>query len=62
MTVPPQRWIYLADWADYWTFPTERGLRWMEENPDSIFRECFKRVDGRIVVDHVKFWQIMEEA
>lgn len=59
MKVPPQRWINLTDWESYWSWPTERALRWKFENPNSVFRNCFKKIDGRVIVDHVKFWGII---
>ena len=60
-TGPPPPYIPVPRWNDHYDWPPPGGLRHLIFHADSNgFAAAFKRVGRRVLVNPVKFWEIVD--
>ena len=58
----PPPYIPVPSWNDYYDWPPPGGLRHLIFHADSNgFASAFKRVGRRVLVNPVRFWEIVDE-
>lgn len=51
------KWIPLIMWPEYFPWPSISSLRFLVNNAyQKNFRDVFKKVNGRILIDSKAFW------
>ena len=60
--IPPRGAVPVTKWNEYYDWPPPGGLRHIIFNAErNGFASAIKRVGRRVLIDPVKFWQIVDE-
>jgi hypothetical protein len=58
---PYPRFVPIPRWQDYFDWPPPGGLRHLRFNADrNGFRDAFKKVGSRVLVDTEEFWRVVQ--